>query len=260
MRLLGCESELPLDKKYSCGVCGKLFGSAPALGGHVARTHAEPKLLYTCQKCGTNVTSKNASGHKSRCLQKPARPEKKELGSCPVCGKTVTNWNKGAHEMTCTQRAQVIERMTERNPTRLAGVREALRRHALSQFAAGATPFGRGAGGNGHGPTSTELQANAVLEPMGFLMHQTISTRAARGQGVPRHYKLDFVHWSSHLIVEVDGSSHQAATRQVADARKTEWLQEHGFRVLRVRVPRSGMLSASDLQQMADWAAAQSYL
>lgn len=45
-------------------------------------------------------------------------------------------------------------------------------------------------------------------------------------------YVADFACPESHLIVELDGESHEG--RQVDDARRTEFLESHGFKVFRV--------------------------
>ena len=43
-------------------------------------------------------------------------------------------------------------------------------------------------------------------------------------------YFVDFVCFSHRLVVEIDGSQHAGSA---ADARRTAWLEEQGFRVLR---------------------------
>ena len=44
-------------------------------------------------------------------------------------------------------------------------------------------------------------------------------------------YIVDFVCLEKMLVVEIDGSQHMS--QQDADQSRTEWLQRHGFRVLR---------------------------
>ncbi len=44
-------------------------------------------------------------------------------------------------------------------------------------------------------------------------------------------YIVDFVCLTKKLIIEIDGV--QQATQTVYDARRTEWLQERGYKVLR---------------------------
>jgi very-short-patch-repair endonuclease len=45
-------------------------------------------------------------------------------------------------------------------------------------------------------------------------------------------YVADFACFAERLIVEVDGSQH--ADREKKDAQRTAWLQERGYRVIRV--------------------------
>jgi very-short-patch-repair endonuclease len=45
------------------------------------------------------------------------------------------------------------------------------------------------------------------------------------------NYIVDFVSFNKRVIVEVDGGQHMA--RKVADEKRTTWLEEQGFKVLR---------------------------
>jgi very-short-patch-repair endonuclease len=47
-------------------------------------------------------------------------------------------------------------------------------------------------------------------------------------------YIIDFVCLSRRFIVEVDGGQHAEPAQQEYDARRTEWLEAQGYRVLRV--------------------------
>ena len=46
-------------------------------------------------------------------------------------------------------------------------------------------------------------------------------------------YIADFVCLESGLIVELDGGYHQLPEQQINDELRTEWLEKHGFRVIR---------------------------
>ena len=46
-------------------------------------------------------------------------------------------------------------------------------------------------------------------------------------------YVVDFICIQSNLIVEVDGSQHSGERNQVYDSKRTVWLEQQGFRVLR---------------------------
>ena len=52
-----------------------------------------------------------------------------------------------------------------------------------------------------------------------------------RRQAPIGQYIVDFVCFSQNLIVELDGGQH--LTQRDYDAKRTEWLQSRGFRVLR---------------------------
>ena len=47
-------------------------------------------------------------------------------------------------------------------------------------------------------------------------------------------YIVDFLCYDAALVVELDGSSHDAAGQYDHDERRTHYLQNHGFRVLRL--------------------------
>jgi very-short-patch-repair endonuclease len=46
-------------------------------------------------------------------------------------------------------------------------------------------------------------------------------------------YIVDFVCLKARLAIEVDGETHDAASRQALDAKRTTYLEKLGFRVLR---------------------------
>lgn len=46
-------------------------------------------------------------------------------------------------------------------------------------------------------------------------------------------YIADFVNLYMKLVIEVDGGYHMERTQQEDDAIRTQWLEEHGFRVIR---------------------------
>ena len=48
-------------------------------------------------------------------------------------------------------------------------------------------------------------------------------------------YIADFVCLESGLIVELDGGYHQLPEQQINDELRTEWLEKHGFRVIRFK-------------------------
>jgi very-short-patch-repair endonuclease len=63
-----------------------------------------------------------------------------------------------------------------------------------------------------------------------FRLRQFAGHKFRRQQPIGQ-YIVDFVCFESRLIIEVDGSQH--SEDNINDAGRTEWLQAHGFRVLR---------------------------
>jgi very-short-patch-repair endonuclease len=54
-----------------------------------------------------------------------------------------------------------------------------------------------------------------------------------RRQATIGRYFVDFCCHSSRVIIEVDGGNHADGRQMIADARRTEFLQARGYRVLR---------------------------
>ena len=55
-----------------------------------------------------------------------------------------------------------------------------------------------------------------------------------RRQAPIGRYVADFVIQSRRLVIEVDGEFHALPNRQIADARRDEWLKSQGYRTLRI--------------------------
>ena len=56
-----------------------------------------------------------------------------------------------------------------------------------------------------------------------------------RRQAPIGRYIVDFVHHGSKLIIEVDGRRHDLPEEQVRDIDRDGWLNQQGYRVLRIR-------------------------
>jgi very-short-patch-repair endonuclease len=54
-----------------------------------------------------------------------------------------------------------------------------------------------------------------------------------RRQGTIGRYFVDFCCHTSRLVIELDGGDHAKHQGMLADARRTAYLNEHGYRVLR---------------------------
>jgi very-short-patch-repair endonuclease len=46
-------------------------------------------------------------------------------------------------------------------------------------------------------------------------------------------YVVDFACMAAHLVIELDGSQHNAAPRRAKDEMRTRWLEAEGYRVIR---------------------------
>jgi leucyl-tRNA synthetase len=57
--------------------------------------------------------------------------------------------------------------------------------------------------------------------------------RKFRRQHVLGSYIVDFVCLKARLVIEIDGETHDPASRQALDATRTSYLEKLGFRVLR---------------------------
>ena len=84
--------------------------------------------------------------------------------------------------------------------------------------------------GNGCGPTQPEqILANAL----GWETNVIVSTGERELGGYPSHYKLDVANQDKKVCIEIDGRSHRALSRQQQDEKKSIYLQNHGWMVLR---------------------------
>lgn len=126
-------------------------------------------------------------------------------------------------------RAAVVERMTNANPSQRPEVREKI----------GAALRGRPAphlnGGNGHGPTTTQLLLFSLLAPLGFEMESGIKLGKGSKTIWPGGIRFDLALPSERLGVELDGLSHNGHAVRERDARKMRLATERGWRVVRFK-------------------------
>lgn len=85
-------------------------------------------------------------------------------------------------------------------------------------------------GGNGRGPTRPQLLLSRVL---GWPIEYIVPTKGL--PGYPSHYKLDIANPELKIAIEVDGVSHLSKAIQAKDIKKTRFLEERGWTVLRFR-------------------------
>jgi hypothetical protein len=128
--------------------------------------------------------------------------------------------------MAETNRKHASRRMKDRNPMRLPDVRASV---AETLRKIGHRPPWRG--GNGTGPSPGE-QAMIDLIPEAHSNFIVPTGQRIKG-GLPSHYKIDVAIPEVLLAIEVDGGSHALLSRQDQDARKTAFLEDRGWTVLR---------------------------
>ena len=68
-----------------------------------------------------------------------------------------------------------------------------------------------------------------------FLRGQQLRGRKFRRQAAIGPFVVDFVCFADKLVVELDGPQHLEADAVLYDARRSEWLAERGFRMVRFR-------------------------
>ena len=78
-----------------------------------------------------------------------------------------------------------------------------------------------------------QTMTRAETLPWRYIKANRIDGLSFRRQMPLGNYVLDFVCLSAKLIVELDGETHDFASRQVADNRRDEFLRSEGFTVLR---------------------------
>lgn len=88
-------------------------------------------------------------------------------------------------------------------------------------------------GGNGKGPTAMEALLLSRLSAS-WTGNYILKTGKKPVDGYPHHYKIDLVHQTLMIAVEVDGFSHCTFERQAQDRKKEALLRSLGWRVLRL--------------------------
>jgi hypothetical protein len=122
-------------------------------------------------------------------------------------------------------RRDAPERMRTKNPMRLEANREKM---AATLRAIGHKPSVLG--GNGRGLTGPQAMLAAAL---GWPTELAVPTGMGRRSGYPTCYKLDVASPDAMIGIEVDGGSHQSPRAREKDEKKTAFLQQLGWTVLR---------------------------
>ena len=78
-----------------------------------------------------------------------------------------------------------------------------------------------------------EKPTDAERRLWAFLRRKQLATGRFRRQQPLGPYVVDFVCPAAKLVIELDGGQHGAAGAVAYDARRTHWLEERGYKVLR---------------------------
>jgi hypothetical protein len=157
--------------------------------------------------------------------------------TCKVCGETFRPWIKRseADEVLSFMKEHLWDRQDHcsrscskksQNPMYLENSREKM---ALTLRRIGHQPKVRG--GNGC-PLTGPQQALLDALGKGWIPEHVILTK--QKSPYPHHYKADLANPSMMIVIEVDGRSHDARTRQEKDRKKDELLTSLGWLVFRV--------------------------
>lgn len=106
---------------------------------------------------------------------------------------------------------------------------------------------GRAGDGGGGGSTAarlTRIAPGGIDRARRLRRDQTLAERLLwealrmrrmnfRRQAPIGRFVADFAHLASRLVIEVDGPFHDLPDRQIADAARTRWLNDNGYRVIR---------------------------
>ncbi|MFW5829499.1 MAG: DUF559 domain-containing protein [Planctomycetota bacterium] len=92
--------------------------------------------------------------------------------------------------------------------------------------------------GNGRLLSLPQLALFHALGP-GWEPEWTLATNRGRESGWPTNYKIDIANPKLKIAIEIDGQGHRSKSRKVEDQRKSLFLAENGWLVLRVSNARA---------------------
>lgn len=205
--------------RYPCPECG--VQRQCSLPEQLCRSCANKKRTITlrssCSWCGnpTKITTRrqkdlyHRSGH-SYCSE-----------DCKSKRRSFVN----SKTMARTNTKHASNRMKNLNPMSFESVREKVSETLrANQF----KPVEQG--GNGHEvPYAQELLGKIL----GWEINYILPTKMGRQSGYPTHYKINIANIEERIAIEVDGSSHKSYKVRKQDEKKTEFLEENGWAVMR---------------------------
>lgn len=130
--------------------------------------------------------------------------------------------------MAKTNRKYASERMKRNNPMFDENVRK-----KASLKAKGRKISNRG--GNGTGLTEPQKMLLEKIEHLNPMAEFPVKTFKKKGSGYPQHYKIDIAIPHKKVAIEVDGKSHYSVLRKKQDKKKTELLNDLGWKVVRFK-------------------------
>jgi len=190
------------------------------------------ELDHTCQHCGVSFWAP-PTNHQKFCSKTCAaidRMGREEIRQAIYNDKVKAKISKTRKAFSSTEKGQQVildcsNRMKSNNPMHSKkNIQKMMRTKTLN----GTLHEWKGErGGNGK---LTESQIRLSLA-LGWPMEVVICTGG--GEGFPNSYKIDIADSLLKLAIEVDGSSHQSKENMLLDAKKTNKLNELGWKVLR---------------------------
>lgn len=199
----------------------------------------ERDILDRCAKDGTTVAS--IEGPALAEYPFAVAPEVEQTRIVEKLEELLSDLDAGVAELKAAQRKLALYRQSLLK----AAVEGALTADWRAARSAPLSPRGRGAGGEGaisweaDNETWTHRRARELRSeqtPSEHALWQQLRARRFSGHKFRRQqplgrYIVDFVCFSSRLIVELDGGQH--ADAEAYDAERDAWLKSQGFRVLR---------------------------
>lgn len=185
-----------------------------------------------CECCGKVFDISIWSKTQRSALRKGTRPPHCSMECARKTAKTKTVWTEERREqsrqfMADWNRKHCSQRMKEDNPMHNESTRQKVSK-TLKEM--GHRPAVQG--GNGRGMTTPQSLMVAHLLQFHPYPEYVIPT-GRRPEGYPIHYKIDIAIPDKMVAIEIDGGSHCSLKVQIADMRKTEFLTELGWKVLR---------------------------
>lgn len=179
-----------------------------------------------CAFCGVNkVKGKNQKLCSVSCQRKAHRIYMREHAEDYSARMHVR------HAQDPTLRSSASERMKDRNPINMSGVKE---KALATKKERGFVPLQQ-RGGNGR---EMPVPQRILLEALGdgWFPEFVVRTNVQRvnQQRLPSHFKIDIAYPERMLAIEVDGKSHRSLWVRERDAKKERFLAENGWCLLRL--------------------------